>query len=120
MKILFIGARLFDDVAFYASKKGITTILTESNYSAPNIKLADIFHHVSRGMNEPIEIALKEDVDAVVPLIGVDRPLVEIGKMKEYLEKNHDLPVVASPVNAANIAVNKLNTIGSINVLNSD
>lgn len=110
MKILFIGARLFDDVAFYASKKGITTILTESNYSAPNIKLADIFHHVSRGMNEPIEIALKEDVDAVVPLIGVDRPLVEIGKMKEYLEKNHDLPVVASPVNAANIAVNKLNT----------
>ena len=110
MKILFIGARLFDDVASYASKKGITTVLTESNNSESNIKLADIFHHVSRGMKEPIEIALKEDVDAVVPLIGVDRPLVEIGRMKEYLEKNNHIPVVASPVNAANIAVNKLNT----------
>ncbi|MDI6645112.1 MAG: ATP-grasp domain-containing protein [Methanobacteriaceae archaeon] len=110
MKILFIGARLFDDVASYASKKGITTILTESNNSAPNIKLADIFYQVSRGMKEPIEIALKEDVDAVVPLIGVDRPLVEVGRMKEYLEKNHQLPVVASPVKAAKIAVNKLDT----------
>ncbi|GAB4317243.1 MAG: ATP-grasp domain-containing protein [Methanobacteriaceae archaeon] len=110
MKILFIGARLFDDVASYASKKGITTVLTESNNSESNIILADIFHHVSRGMKEPIEIALKEDVDAVVPLIGVDRPLVEIGKMKEYLEKNYHIPVVASPVNAANIAVNKFNT----------
>jgi len=110
MKLLFIGARLFDDVASYTTKKGITSILTESNSSAPNIKLADIFYSVSRGMTEPAEIAIKEDVDAVVPLIGVDRPLVELAEMKEYLEKNYGLPVVASPVNAAKTSVNKLET----------
>ncbi|MGC9517732.1 MAG: ATP-grasp domain-containing protein [Methanomicrobiales archaeon] len=107
MKILFIGARLFDDVAAYATKKGVTSILTESDPSSPNIKLADNYYHVSRGMEEPSNIALKEDVDAVVPLIGVDKPLVEIAQMKDHLEKNYGIPVVASPLNAAKTSVNK-------------
>jgi carbamoylphosphate synthase large subunit len=110
MKILFIGARLFDDVALYAEKKGITTILTESNPKASNLKLADSYYIVSRGMVEPKEIALKEDVDAIIPLIGVDGPLLEIAKMKEELEGMYGLPVITSGVAATSISGDKIKT----------
>ncbi len=110
MKILFIGARLFDDIALYTKKQGITTILTESNPKSPNLKLADTHYLVSRGMGGPQEIALKEDVDAVVPLMGVDGPLKEVAQMKEDLEGNHGLPVVASSVEAASISTDKIKT----------
>jgi len=33
MKLLFIGARLFDDVAVYTKKMGITTVLTKFRFS---------------------------------------------------------------------------------------
>lgn len=110
MKILYIGARLFDDIATYTKKEGITSIITESNPDSNNLQLADIHYIVPRGMEGPKEIALKEDVDAVVPLIGIDGPLFEIAKMKEDLEKNYGLPVVASPVNAVDISKDKLKT----------
>ncbi len=110
MKILFIGARLFDDIAAYTKKEGITSIITESNPDSKNLKLSDFYYIVPRGMKEPKEIALKEDVDAVVPLIGIDKPLFEIAKMKEDLEENYGLPVVASPVDAISISGDKLKT----------
>lgn len=110
MKVLFIGARLFDDIALYTKKQGITTILTESNPKSQNLKLADTHYLVSRGMEGPREIALKEDVDAVVPLMGVDGPLKEIAQMKEDLEVNHGLPVVASGLKAASISTDKIKT----------
>lgn len=110
MKILFIGARLFDDVALYAKKEGITSVLTESNPDSKNLELADIHYVVPRGMEKPKEIALKEDVDAVIPLIGIDTPLVEVSKLKEDLENNYGLPVVASPLGAVITAGNKLKT----------
>ena len=86
MKILFIGARLFEDVAPYTKNLAINSILTESNPESPNLKLADSYHIVSRGMDEPMQIAINEEVDGVVPLIGIDEPLVEIAIMKERLE----------------------------------
>ena len=110
MKILFIGARLFDDIAAYTKKEGITSIVTESNPDSKNLDLPDAHHIVPRGMEGPKEIALKEDVDAVVPLIGIDKPLFEIAKLKEDLEKNYGLPVVASPVDAVSISKDKLKT----------
>ncbi len=110
MKILFIGARLFDDIAVYTKKEGITSILTESNPDSKNLELSDTHYIVPRGMERPKEIALKEDVDAVVPLIGIDKPLFEIAKMKEDLEENYGLPVVASPVDAISISRDKLKT----------
>ena len=110
MKILFIGARLFDDIAVYTKNEGITSILTESNSDSKNLKLADISYIVPRGMEGPKEIALKDDVDAVVPLIGIDKPLVEVAKFKEDLETNYGLPVVASPVDAVMTARDKLKT----------
>ncbi|MEG3224487.1 MAG: carboxylate--amine ligase [Methanobacteriales archaeon Met13] len=110
MKLMFIGSRLFEDVALYTKKKGITSVLTESNPKSPNTELADILHLVPRGMDGPKEIALKEDVDGVVPLIGVDGPLLSLAGLKEDLEENYGLPVVTSPLKAALLAQDKLKT----------
>jgi len=110
MKILFIGARLFNEVANFVKSKGIETILTESNPYSPNLDLADEYHIVPRGMEKPKEIALSNDVDAVIPLIGIDKPLPEVAVMKEELEKNHDLPVVASGNRATEISTDKYQT----------
>ncbi|MCE5214839.1 MAG: ATP-grasp domain-containing protein [Methanobacterium sp.] len=110
MKILFIGARLFNEVAGYAQSQGIETILSESNPKSPNLKLADENHIVPRGMDKPIELALSKDVDAVVPLIGIDIPLPEVARMKEKLEKDYQLPVVASGIHATEISTDKIKT----------
>jgi carbamoylphosphate synthase large subunit len=110
MKILFIGARLFDDVALYTRQNSIKTIITESNSESSNLELADESHLVSRGMEEPMTIAIKEDVDGVVPLIGIDGPLVEVAKMKELLEEDYGIPVAASGVYAASICADKCKT----------
>lgn len=110
MKLLFIGARLFDDVALYAKNKGINTVLTESNPESPNLSLADSHYIVPRGMDHPKEIAIKEDVDGVVPLIGIDGPLFDVALLKEELERDYGLPVVASPPNAVSVSGDKIKT----------
>ncbi|OED30708.1 ATP-grasp domain-containing protein [Methanosphaera sp. WGK6] len=110
MKILFIGSRLFDDVAYYLNKENITSIVTESNENAINLDLADKKYIVPRGMDKPMEIAIKEDVDAVIPLIGIDPPLSEVGKMKDTLEKENGIPVISSSFYTANLAADKYNT----------
>lgn len=110
MKILFIGSRLFDDVAWYLKKLGIESIITESNENADNLSLADKQYIVPRGMEEPMHIAIKEDVDAVIPLIGIDPPLIDVGRMKDKLESDYDIPVVAAPYYAANLAADKYET----------
>jgi carbamoylphosphate synthase large subunit len=110
MKLLFIGARLFEDVALYTKRMGITSVLTESNPNSKNLNLADSYHLVSRGMDEPREIALKEDVDGIVPLIGVDGPLLDVAMLKKELEEDHGLPVVASPPSVVSISEDKIKT----------
>lgn len=110
MKLLFIGARLFDDVALYTKNNGITTVLTESNPKSSNLNLADSHYIVPRGMDLPKEIAIKEDVDGVVPLIGIDGPLFDVALLKEELERDYDLPVVASPPDAVCISGDKIKT----------
>ncbi|MBE6493590.1 MAG: ATP-grasp domain-containing protein [Methanosphaera stadtmanae] len=109
MKILFIGSRLFDDVSWYLKEEGITSILTESNENAENINLADKKYIVPRGMDKPMEIAIKEDVDAVIPLIGIDPPLADVGKLKDNLKEN-GIPVIASSYYTANLAADKFET----------
>ncbi len=110
MKILFIGARLFDDVALYTKKNSIMSIISESNANSPNLKLADSNYIVSRGMEEPMKIAIQEEVDSVVPLIGIDGPLIEVSIMKKKLEEEYGIPVVASPVFAAKTCADKFET----------
>lgn len=110
MKILFIGSRLFDDVAWYTKQLGIETIITESNENAVNLDLADKHYIVPRGMEEPLNIAIKEDVDAVIPLIGIDPPLVDVGRMKDTLEEENGIPVIAAGYSTALLAANKYET----------
>ena len=110
MKVLFIGSRLYDDVAYHADKLGIESIITESNEEAPNLDLATRYYIVPRGMDKPMEIALKENVDAIVPLLGIDPPLMDVAIMKEDIEKNHNIPVISSNVNAVAIASDKVKT----------
>ena len=46
----------------------------------------------------------------LVPLIGIDPPLIDVAYMKEELEGNYGIPVIASDVNAVNLTSNKINT----------
>lgn len=110
MKILFIGSRLFDDVDFYIKKKGITSLLTESNEEAINLELPDKVFIVPRGMDDPMRIAIAENVDAVIPLIGIDPPLIDVAFMKEKLEGDYGIPVIASDVRAVSLTSDKTKT----------
>ena len=69
-KILFIGSRLFDDVAYYCKENNIKTLVTESNKDAPNLEDADEIFIVPRGMGT-YEYCNKRKVDAIIPLIGI-------------------------------------------------
>ena len=110
MKILFIGSRLYDDVDFYVREKGIESILTESNENAINLDLPDEVIIVPRGMEHPTKIAIEKEVDAVVPLIGIDPPLMDVAIMKEKLEGDYGIPVIASDTEAVRLTSNKINT----------
>lgn len=110
MKILFIGSRLYDDVDFYVKQKGIESILTESNEEAINLDLPDQVFIVPRGMDGPKQIAVTQNVDAVVPLIGIDPPLIQVAEMKEELENDYGIPVIAADVRAVELTSNKINT----------
>ncbi len=110
MKILFIGSRLYDDVDFYVKRKNIESFLTESNENAINLDLPDKVFIVPRGMEGPKQIAITQNVDAIVPLIGIDPPLIEVAKLKEELEKDFGIPVIAADVRSVEITSNKVNT----------
>ncbi len=110
MKILFIGSRLYDDVDYYVKRKNIESILTESNENAVNLDLPDKVFIVPRGMGGPKQIAINQNVDAVVPLIGIDPPLIEVAKLKEELENDYGIPVIAADVRSVELTSNKINT----------
>ncbi|WP_409200890.1 ATP-grasp domain-containing protein [Methanobrevibacter sp. DSM 116169] len=110
MRVLFIGSRLFDDVYYYLKEKNVYSILTESNKDAPHLDLANEYHIVSRGMDEPYNIAVSENVDAVVPLIGIDPPLMDVAIFKEKLESEHNIPVIASATSVIDITSDKAKT----------
>ena len=110
MKILFIGSRLYDDIDYYVKDKDIESVLTESNEEAINLDLPDQVFIVPRGMDGPKQIAVTQNVDAVVPLIGIDPPLIQVAHMKEDLEENYGIPVIAADVRAVELTSNKINT----------
>ena len=112
MKLLFIGSRLYDDIDWYVRSKGITSILTESNEEAINLDLPDQVFIVPRGMDGPKQIALLQNVDAIVPLIGIDPPLIDVAHMKEEIEAEHGIPVIAAGVRAVELTSNKIKTKG--------
>lgn len=110
MKLLFIGSRLYDDIDWYVRSKGIESVLTESNEEAINLDLPDQVFIVPRGMDGPKQVALMQNVDAIVPLIGIDPPLIDVAHMKEEIEKEHGIPVIAAGVNAVELTSNKIKT----------
>ncbi|MDR3223916.1 MAG: ATP-grasp domain-containing protein [Methanobrevibacter sp.] len=110
MKILFIGARLFDDVYFYLQEKNIFSVLTESNENSTNLNLANKYYIVPRGIDKPMKIAIEEKVDGVIPLIGIDPPLFNFALMKETLENDFNIPVISSNKLAVKVCVNKFLT----------
>ncbi len=112
MKILFIGSRLYDDIDWYVRKKGIESVLTESNEQAINLDLPDQVFIVPRGMDGPKQVALMQNVDAIVPLIGIDPPLIDVAHMKEEVEAEYGIPVVAANVRAVELTSNKIKTKG--------
>ncbi|MBQ6098407.1 MAG: ATP-grasp domain-containing protein [Methanobrevibacter sp.] len=110
MKILFIGSRLYDDIDWYVRSKGIESVLTESNEEAINLDLPDQVFIVPRGMDGPKQVALMQNVDAIVPLIGIDPPLIDVAHMKEEVEAEYGIPVIAAGVKAVELTSNKINT----------
>ena len=110
MKILFIGSRLYDDVDYFVKQNGIESILTESNEEAINLDLPDQVFIVPRGMDGPKQIAVTQNVDAIVPLIGIDPPLIQVAHMKEEVEKEYGIPVIAADVRAVELTSNKIKT----------
>ena len=120
MKILFIGSRLYDDIDWYVKEKGIESVLTESNEEAINLDLPDQVFIVPRGMDGPKQVALMQKVDAIVPLIGIDPPLIDVAHMKEEVEKEFGIPVVAADVRAVELTSNKIKTKNSIQEIGVD
>ncbi|MDO5814362.1 MAG: ATP-grasp domain-containing protein [Methanobrevibacter sp.] len=110
MKLLFIGSRLYDDVDWYVKSKGIESVLTESNENAINLDLPDQVFIVPRGMDGPKQVALMQNVDAIVPLIGIDPPLIDVAYMKEEVESQYSIPVIAAGVRAVELTSNKIKT----------
>ena len=110
MKILFIGARLFDDVDFYLKEKNIESILTESNSNASNLDRANKYFIVPRGMDGPIRIAKEENVDGIVSLIGIDDPLMDVALAKEKVENELKIPFIASNAHTIAISSDKIET----------
>ena len=110
MKLLFIGSRLYDDIDWYVKRKTIESILTESNENAINLDLPDQVFIVPRGMDGPKQVAVMQNVDAIVPLIGIDPPLIDVAHMKEEIEQEHGIPVIAANVRAVELTSNKIKT----------
>ncbi|MDO5860444.1 acetyl-CoA carboxylase biotin carboxylase subunit family protein, partial [Methanobrevibacter sp.] len=109
-KLLFIGSRLYDDIDWYVRSKGIESVLTESNEEAINLDLPDQVFIVPRGMDGPKQVALMQNVDAIVPLIGIDPPLMDVAYMKEEIEDEYGIPVIAAGVRAVELTSNKIKT----------
>lgn len=110
MKLLFIGSRLYDDIDWYVRSKNIESVLTESNEEAINLDLPDQVFIVPRGMDGPKQVALMQNVDAIVPLIGIDPPLIDVALMKEEVEEEYGIPVVAANVRAVELTSDKIKT----------
>ncbi|MGN0177546.1 MAG: acetyl-CoA carboxylase biotin carboxylase subunit family protein [Methanobrevibacter sp.] len=110
MKLLFIGSRLYDDIDWYVKRKNIESVLTESNENAINLDLPDQVFIVPRGMDGPKQVALMQKVDAIVPLIGIDPPLIDVAHMKEEIEEEYGIPVIAAGVSAVELTSDKIKT----------
>lgn len=61
-------------------------------------------------MEGPKQVALMQNVDAIVPLIGIDPPLIDVAYMKEEIEKEYNIPVIAAGIRAVDLTSDKIKT----------
>jgi len=112
MKILVIGNIGFDLMAPYLQSEDIETVLAITTLEPLNAEYADkaYFFNSDTEYWPLVELALDEKVDAVVSIAGPDVANLRDGHVKEILEKEFGVPVLANPLEAVKIAANKVKT----------
>lgn len=112
MKVLVIGNIGFDLMAPYLQREDIETVLVITTLEPLNAEYADnaYFFDSDTEFWPLVELALDEEVDAVVSISGPDVANLRDGHVKETLEKQFGIPVLANPLEAVQIAANKERT----------
>lgn len=110
MKILVIGHVGFELMAPFLLEKGAEIILVSPvRGNFPQAKKVYIYRSWTK--HKPLAaIALQEQVDAVISISGPDRVNLRDSHLKAELEEKCGIKVLANPLPAAKIAVNKVKT----------
>jgi len=110
MKILVIGHVGFELMAPYLQDKGVEAVLVSPiRVSFPQASKVYVYRSWTK-YKPLVEIALKEKVDAVISISGPDMVNLRDSRLKEVLEKNYGIKVLANPLAAVKVAVNKFKT----------
>lgn len=112
MKVLVIGNIGFDLMAPYLNREGIETVLVITTPEPLNAEFADSVYLFCSDTSDTdyqtlAELAVRERVDAVISIAGPDVANVRDGHVKEILEKEYGIPVLANPLSAVLVASNK-------------
>lgn len=109
---MVIGNIGFDLMAPLLKKHRIETVLVSIADGNLNTSLADkVFVFPEAGQWMPlVELAVSEQVDCVISISGPDRLNLRDSLVKETLEKEHGVPVLANPLSAVRVAVDKAAT----------
>jgi carbamoylphosphate synthase large subunit len=112
MKVMVIGNIGFDLMAPYLHGEGIETVLVITTLEPLNAEYADTAYFFDSDTEfwPLVELALDEKVDAVVSISGPDIANLRDGYVKDTLEKQFGIPVLANPLEAVQVAANKENT----------
>lgn len=112
MKIMVIGNIGFDLMAPYLRHKRISSVLVSIAGGDFHTRLADKAYslHACDDWRPLVEIALHENVDAVISIAGPDHVNLRDARVKEVLERDFGLPVLANPLPAVTVAADKLKT----------
>ncbi len=112
MKVLVIGNIGFDLMAPYLQKEGIETILTITTREPLNAQYADKAYFFTSDTNPwpLVEFALDKKVDAVISISGPDVANLRDGYVKDILEGEFGIPVLANPLEAVQVAADKEKT----------
>ncbi|HEY3374996.1 MAG TPA: ATP-grasp domain-containing protein [Candidatus Aquicultor sp.] len=112
MKVLVIGNIGFDLMAPYLQKEGIETILVITTREPLNAEYADhaYFYQSETDFWPLVDLAVEEQADAVISISGPDPANLRDGHVKDVLEREFNIPVLANPLQAVQIAADKEKT----------
>ncbi|MCL6472993.1 MAG: ATP-grasp domain-containing protein [Firmicutes bacterium] len=115
MKVLVIGNIGFDLMAPSLQREGIETVLVITTREPLNAEYADEAYFFNSENSDTdywplVEFALEKKVDAVISIAGPDVANLRDGYVKEILEAEFGIPVLANPLEAVRTAANKEKT----------